>query len=167
MQYLILALSILLIMVCYGVYFSKHMLDKTSPSGYERSAKVWLVLVIISLLFVGAYSVVVIKSLHITENNISIQEAIIKAVVLVAPAYLIRFCVRNYNAYKHLATRNLQRANSIRATELFIQGANKDTLELYMKLANLLFSQDETGFITKRDGAGGGDAVVDIPFVKS
>jgi succinate dehydrogenase/fumarate reductase cytochrome b subunit len=154
------------IFICYGVWYLKKLLDKSSPSGYERSAKIWLILVVISLAFVGIYSVIVIKSLNITEGNISIQEAIIKAVVLFAPVYLIRFCVRNYNAYKHLATRNLQRANSIRATELFIQGANKETLELYMKLTDHLFSQDESGFITKRDGAGGGDNVIDLPFVK-
>ena len=85
--------------------------------------------------------------------------------LLAAPAYLIRFAVRNFNANKHLATLNKHRAAAIQVAAQFVQGMNKENESAYVELIKLLFAPEETGFITRRDGAGA-DSNVEVPVIR-
>ncbi len=165
-QYLLFFVAVTLSVATYLVYCYTIRLKKLYPAGFERAAQFWFLGVLGSLVFVSVYSALVIRSLQITQDSLSIQEAVVKAVVLLAPVYLIRFCVRNYNANKHLSSTNLQRANSISVAELFTRGINSENKEAYIKLIELIFTQDETGYITKREGAGSNDTSIDLPIVK-
>lgn len=136
----------------FGVFNARY------HGGYERASAFWALGVVISLIAVGAYSYFAVKALKIDSSNINLGEVLIKAVVLVAPLYLVRFCARNFSANRHLATTNLQRAVSIRVFRPFVEELKGDAAEAqreaYTKITEIIFRQDETGFITRREGAG-------------
>lgn len=159
---------LIIILAIWAIHKLIKSFNEKYTGGYQRSSMLWSVGVVVSLIFVAIYSFFVVKALKINSNDINFGEAFIKAVVLIAPLYLVRFCARNFSANKHLATTNLQRAVSTRAFRPFIQqltpesaGAQK---EVYMTMTGILFKQDESGFITRKEGAGSSDTSGDFPL---
>lgn len=149
----------------YAGYRLSRRFNEQYTGGYKRSAALWFIGVFFALLATGIYSFFTIKSLNISSGQIQIEEAIIKAVLLLAPIYFVRFCIRNFNANKHLAATNLHRATSIRIFEAFIQRIDDSNREVYSEMARLMFQIDETGFITRKDGAGATDGNIEIPII--
>jgi hypothetical protein len=142
--------------------------NKKFVGGYHRTSMLWGIGVVISLIAVGIYSYFAVKALKIDANNLNLGEALIKAVVLVAPLYLVRFCTKNFNANRHLAATNLQRAVSIRVFRPFIEELKGETAEaqreVYKAITEIIFKQDETGFISRNEGAGSSSSSVNLPF---
>lgn len=138
----------------------------TRPAGYERSASLWFIGAFLSVVGTGIYAAVLLSGFNGTST---LNELIPKVVSLLAPAYLIRFCVQNYRANKHMATMNLQKA--IAARSLLAYTRNLSTSEENLKsqnnaiigdiqknVASIIFDPGETGFITTKEGAGSSDS---------
>lgn len=158
--------TLLTLVVAYMIYRFALIFNSKYVGGYKRASVLWANGVVIALIITAVYTYITIKSLKLNPNDINVAEALIKAVLLLAPIYFIRFCVRNFNANKHLGATNLHRATSIRIFESFIQSINSDNKEVYSQMAKIVFELDETGFITRREGAGGSESTIEIPFLK-
>ncbi len=131
-------------------------------AGYKGSARAWFVLVILSIFITFLASYFLFGDLrHVEINQLTFESISVRAVVLLAPAYLIRFSVRNYNASKHLSVINTHRAQVagiLNAYIAMVSGADGDRKkEILMIAAQLLFDPGESGYITRRDGAGTSD----------
>lgn len=160
---LIAAGTLLLLTLFYLTYRFVGWFNRKYTDGYERAAQIWVLALIGSLLLTAFYSFFTIWSLHLNQNNVNVGEAIIKAILLLAPLYLVRFCARNFNASKHLSISTRHRAVSIRVFESFIKPLNADNKETYVEMVKLIFRADQTGYVTEKDGAGSIDTNINMP----
>lgn len=158
--------GILLITLSYPIKLLVDWINKTKPGGYERSASLWFMGAIASVIGIGVYSSVLFLGFDGTSD---INKLIPKVVALLAPAYLVRFCVQNYRVNMHLASVNAHKAiaaksvlaytdplstsdESIKLSSLTIRG------EIQKDVARLIFDPGESGFITTKEGAGSSDS---------
>lgn len=137
--------------------------------GYEKAAQLWLHAVVVAIIITAGYSIWVLHTFKIDPKELTLSEAIVKGIVLLAPVYLIRFSVRNFNANKHLATINLQRATSIKTFRGFVKPLDtvreSNQKEVYAEIVKLIFAPEESGFITRRDGAGSSESGSNPPWL--
>ncbi|HEY1196774.1 hypothetical protein, partial [Flavobacterium sp.] len=79
-----------------------------------------------------------------------IKHTLLRALLLSINIYILKFCIKNYNACKHNETINKQRQNSYGASLHFyntIVSDKKD--EILVMAANSIFTHQKTGYIEK------------------
>lgn len=144
-------------------WFRTFWRNWVSASGYDVSAGRWFILTLIAI---AATSWLAYNELHSVDlNKVTVNTVVAKGLLLLAPAYAIRFCVRNFNANKHMMVVNRQRAVIMKTLLALMAhpGITDPTREQSIVAAvNRVFAISESGYITLRDGAGknGGDEPV-------
>ena len=149
-------------------------LNETRPGGYERAAAIWVVAATLTVLGTGIYAAAVIAGLGPDPGW---NELVPKIVSLLAPAYMLRLCVRNFRANQHLAVANTHRAVVSRAVSGFagrlesaepslLSDANRFKGDMFLKAAGLIFDPGESGFISRSEGAGTSDNFFDDSMSK-
>jgi hypothetical protein len=133
------------------------------------SAKKWLLslLAISSVALAIALTVVydIIQELKSKDFTANTEAYIIKVAILAFLYIGIRFTIKNYSAHQHLYIVNKQRSNILTSMEAFrtsaLEGPAKDSILL--AAVGAAFAQQETGFITTKEGAGSDDGdIMDI-----
>ena len=144
-------------------------LNRHYPGGYARTAVLWMFGTILSTAVTAIYAAILVGELG---GGSGWEQIIPKIIGLLAPAYLIRFCVQNYKANMHLSVQNTHRATLAQVTKGFsglIESTNKafeqDVLngqtQVVHAAAQVMFTQSESGYITTKEGAGSGDNPLD------
>ncbi len=132
--------------------------------GYEASARKWLLLVVLSIAATSFFGKYLFRDVNFTK--VTVEEVLARALLLAAPAYAIRFCVRNYNAAKHLAAVNRHKSIVLRTLLAFLDRQEiTDPVreQIISEAARQVFSSDESGYLTRRDGAGSSESVLEFP----
>jgi len=72
----------------------------------------------------------------------------------------LRFIIKNYSAHQHLYIVNKQRANTLATMEAFRTSALSDNAkdEILLAAVGAAYSQQQSGFITTKEGAGSDDS---------
>lgn len=168
-QIITVVISIGLPTVILALFVAINALNRHYPGGYARSSVLWMIGAIIATLGTAVYASILVFQMG---SSAGWAEIIPKIVGLLAPAYLIRFCVQNYKANRHLEVNNTHRATVAKIirpyTKLineenpnFEQDRIKSRNNLFEAAAIILFSQSETGYLTTKEGAGGSDDMLD------
>lgn len=143
--------------------------------GYERSAILWLFGAIVSVIFTAIFAFILMWEM----GDVKDWSAVIPKIIgLLAPAYMVRFCVQNYRSNMHLMVINSHKAIIARDVLAFmgfvpdsLQALQRESLlaksDILCKASSVLFTPGETGYITTKEGAGNGnDTVFDgVPFM--
>ncbi len=164
--------GILLVAIAYPVSRFIRKLNLTQPSGYLRSATYWIFGAILSVIGTGIYSAVLFSGL---DQKSTLNDILPSVVTLLAPAYLVRFCVQNYKANKHIATINEQKVIIARSTQAYTSNLKREDESLKLasftaiadiqKIAGqVLFNPSETGYLTVKEGVGGDNMFDGTPF---
>lgn len=137
--------------------------------GYAGAAKLWLAGTLVAVAVTFVSSIILFNGLrHVNITDLTFETIAVRSVILLAPAYLIRFCVRNYNAAKHLVVLNTHRAQIAGILDAYTaQVSGKDgelKKDILVVAAQLLFDPGESGYLTRRDGAGAMDAPANFPL---
>ena len=143
-------------------------LFKRRASHYNRIAHSWYKklqwsfivggLFLILIFFVNFFPEQVIESISASDlgfNAVAVSIAI-KILVLLAIVQLIRFYSKNYNAYKHLEQQALHRSDMLQALLGIHRTVSDESIkdELLRSGALIAFQSYETGFISRKEGAG-------------
>ncbi|OXB02451.1 hypothetical protein [Flavobacterium pectinovorum] len=79
-----------------------------------------------------------------------IKHTLLRALLLSINIYILKFCIKNYNACKHNETINKQRQNSYGASLHFYNTIISDKKdEILIMAANSIFTHQKTGYIEK------------------
>lgn len=139
----------------------------SNQRGYSAAARVWFVMVVISI---GVTIWVSTWAFHgIDFATVTLQTVLAKALILAAPAYAIRFSVRNYNANKHLSTANrhrsviMQTLLALLARDEISEAAKE---KIITEAAARVFDPGESGYLTSKDSLSGGDNSIQMPSIK-
>ncbi len=133
--------------------------------GYEASARKWVFLVVASIVSTSWFGTYLFREVDFTK--VTLEEVLARALLLAAPAYAIRFCVRNYNASKHLAATNRHRAVVLRTLLAFLSRTeigDQVREQIVVEAARQVFATEESGYITRKDGAGSSEPIIELPF---
>jgi hypothetical protein len=94
------------------------------------------------------------------DRYVANAEAYIFKLALLAFVYFgMRFFIKNYSAHQHLYVVNKHRANALKSMEAFRTSAVEDRAkdEILLAAVGAAYAQQETGFITTKEGAGSDD----------
>lgn len=132
--------------------------------GYVAASRTWFFGVLLSL---GFTALAASRALHgIDLRSITLEEVLARALLIAAPAYAIRFCVKNFNANKHQVTINRHRAVVLDTLLAFFSRPDvSPTLkdQLMAEAAKQVFEPGESGYLSRRDSVGTGDSIIEIP----
>jgi hypothetical protein len=132
--------------------------------GYAGAARIWLLLAIISIgitawvahaLFTPFVQDLTITGGQYADKTTGFVYAVLtaKALVLLAPFYAIRFCLKNYGSNKHLAVDALHKAKTLQTLSAYLAISRDDkaaTREIAVAVAQLVFTSTDSGFIAKK-----------------
>jgi hypothetical protein len=139
---------------------------------HAKSAKNWLCAVgtfgTIALLVAITILYDIFKELVDPRYKSGGESYIIKVAILAFLYIGIRFTIKNYSAHQHLNIVNRHRANVLASMEAFRTSAIDEATKDAILLAGVgaAYAQQETGFITTKEGAGSDDGDV-MSIVKS
>lgn len=136
--------------------------------GYSGRANSWLLAVMATSLITAIFAYSQLKPIVVIGNP-TLETVLVKALLLAIPAYVIRFEIRNYNAYRHLSTLNKHKAVSLKTLLAFQSRPeiNDETkMQITQTAAEICFEPGESGFITAKDGAGHDDIFWNFPKIK-
>lgn len=161
--------AVTILMLSPIVFLIIFWLNKNRPGGYKRAAIMWALGAVMAVVGTGIYASVLLLEL---DNDPGWEQIVPKLVALLAPAYLVRLCVRNYRANEHLATLNAHRATVARVIDTYVKPMERSQESLlavsldqqsaiYLKAAELIFDPGETGFLSRSEGAGATDNYFD------
>lgn len=131
---------------------------------HKGAAKQWLwgVFAVMTATLLITLTVVVDIIHELSDKNfaMSVEASLIKIAIIAFLYIVIRFNVKNYSAHQHLYIINKQRANVLQSMEAFRSSATSDSTKDAVLLAAIgsAFTQQETGFITTKEGAGSDDS---------
>jgi hypothetical protein len=145
--------------------------------GYAGGARIWLLLAVImfAITFVIAYLQLdpFVKELA-TPNAYAGKASsyvyavlIAKALILIAPIYTIRFCLKNYGSNKHLAADALHKAKTLQTLSAYLAVVKNDPQairEIASSVAKLVFGPTDSGFIVSKGDFGTPDININTPF---
>lgn len=159
-------------LVAYAEEFDKQAIE------HENGAKKWLKFliwsVVILIIIVGLLLFVQISNLPIIKDwladdmdslvSLNITALVIKGAIVFAYIQIPFFFRKNYFAEKHLEQASIHRRNVLRSLhavyEIVDDEQEKD--KIIAVGATIAFSEPESGFITRKEGAGGDDSVETI-----
>lgn len=151
--------------VAGDVASAAHAVSFSSQAAeHSKMARRWLtaVLAIMSISLIIALLVVVdiVRELSGEKDVFNWELSVLKLATLAFLYIAIRFTIKNYSAHQHLYVINKQRANVLQSVEAFRTSANTEETKDTVLLAAIsaAYAQQETGFITTREGAGGDDS---------
>jgi hypothetical protein len=132
--------------------------------GYISSSRSWFVGVLLSI---GFTTYAASRALHgIDLSRITLEEVLARALLIAAPAYAIRFCVKNFNANKHQVTINRHRAVVLDTLLSFLSRPEvSDSVreQLIAEAAKQVFEPGESGYLNRRDTVGSNDSIIELP----
>lgn len=142
--------------------FILKKINQSKPGGHERAAAGWALGGVVAVVITAIYAAFLVRELG---SDPGWEQIIPKLVGLLAPAYLVRFCIHNYRVNMHLAVVNVHRATVSRVARGFADqiATQHDTLRreelqaqgaVIEKAAEVVFAPAETGYITTKEGAG-------------
>ncbi len=127
---------------------------------HKKIASNWLIATIFIMVIAMVITIVVVLDIiqQIGDINASSnpEASILKAVVLTFLYLGIRFTSKNYSAHQHQYIINIQRSNVLQSMDAFRSNASDEPTKDAVLLAAVgaAYSQQETGFITTKEGAG-------------
>lgn len=130
---------------------------------HRQAAKKWLVALIVGSVLGALLGITVIielvHSLNDDHYNPGTEAYIFKLSIIALIYFGLRFLIRNYSAHQHLYVINKQRANALATMEAFRTSAISENAkdEILLAAVAAAYSQQESGFITTREGAGSDD----------
>lgn len=136
--------------------FDKIFIEESENN--KETAKKWLIVSIVSTLFVAIYLFLLVNglppffggliSLGIDYTHLAISNVII----LTVASYLIYQFFRNYNVNMHLHTINKHRGNCLRTFETFYSASNEPKVKdsVLIQATRAIFETGETGFVTSK-----------------
>ena len=140
---------------------------------HELKAKNWLIFLIVSiagliiitasLLFIQISNFPIIKNWLANDiKNIGMLNAlalVIKGSIIMAYIQIPLFIRKNYFAEKHLEQSSIHRRNVLKALHAVYKTINnqEEKDKIITVGATIAFSEPESGFITRKEGAGGDD----------
>lgn len=129
---------------------------------HEPAARIWLIAAGVCLLLALIISGFVFIKLYHDPNILKQNPAAfsIKTFVAIVGFYVARVCFRQYSVHKHLETLNRHRANIMRTLPGFAESVGDNRDIVYGAGAKAVFDAGETGFITRKEGAGADDSFV-------
>ncbi len=141
--------------------------------GYQERAQRWFNITVIAVLMTIGYTILFTYDrfpLNSSDSPALLYAKIgIHALALVPLVYLIRVCVKNYDAFMHLAALNRHKVKSLQTLKSYLEdGRISDVArqEILIEAAKHVFDPGETGFISKKEGAGGeGTAITVSPKI--
>lgn len=139
--------------------------SRLSQRGYLSAARVWFGLVVATTAITAGVSIWIFHDVDF--EKLTPQAVLAKALILAAPAYSIRFSVRNYNANKHLATSNRHRAIIMQTLLALLarEEVSEATREkIIVEATARVFDPGDNGYLTGKDSLNGGDSVINFPF---
>ncbi|WP_406123705.1 hypothetical protein OHQ89_16140 [Streptomyces canus] len=129
------------------------------------SARRWLVASAVFTtvtFFVGLWIIDELIKKNLFKN---FEATAFKLAILAFAYYVLRFMTRNYSAHWHLHIVNKHRENVLKSMDAFRESAHDQTTKDSILLAAVgaAYAQQETGFITTKEGAGGeGNDLLDV-----
>ena len=159
------------ILMSYAEYFDEEAEEHKKKSrnwliGLAMSVII-LVAIIASLLNIQIFNFSTIEGLLADDikkaaaDNLKILVFIIKGSIIIAYIQIPLFIRKNYFAEKHLEQSSIHRRNVLRALHAVYKTiSNADEKDKILTVgATIAFSEPESGFITRKEGAGGDDNI--------
>jgi hypothetical protein len=142
-----------------SLLISKYKLNSTS---YQFSANKWALATILFSASAAMIGFIVIRLETSGGGEITWQEIVLRAGVLLAPAYLARISMANYRANRHQAVLYRHRAtvfsNMVGLENTINRDSNSAEMKkLYSEVTAFMFAMGDTGFLNKDQGAGNND----------
>ena len=131
---------------------------------HSKSARKWLTavfIVMLASLILAIFVIIdIIKEFGHEKMDSTIESSLIRVALLAFLYIIIRFTTKNYSAHQHLYIVNKQRANVLQSIEAFRSSAISEEAKDTVLLAGIgaAFSQQESGFISTKEGAGSDDS---------
>lgn len=159
------------ILMSYAEYFDEEAEEHKKKSrnwliGLAMSVII-LVAIIASLLNIQIFNFSTIEGLlsddikKAAADNLKILVFIIKGSIIIAYIQIPLFIRKNYFAEKHLEQSSIHRRNVLRALHAVYKTiSNAEEKDKILTVgATIAFSEPESGFITRKEGAGGDDNI--------
>ena len=159
------------ILMSYAEYFDEEAEEHKKKSrnwliGLAMSVII-LVAIIASLLNIQIFNFSTIEGLLADDikkaaaDNLKILVFIIKGSIIIAYIQIPLFIRKNYFAEKHLEQSSIHRRNVLRALHAVYKTiSNAEEKDKILTVgATIAFSEPESGFITRKEGAGGDDNI--------
>lgn len=142
-----------------GLLIAKYKLNSSS---YQFSANKWAIATILFSASAAIIGFIVIRLETSGGGEITWQEIVLRAGVLLAPAYLARISMANYRANRHQAVLYRHRAtvfsNMVGLENTINRDSNSAEMKkLYSEVTAFMFAMGDTGFLNKDQGAGNND----------
>lgn len=141
----------------------KHQENSASWLKYLISSVIGLVVIVALLLFVQISNFPTVKDWLADDiksmGMLNTVALVIKASVIMAYIQIPLFIRKNYFAEKHLEQSSIHRRNVLRALHAVYKTINnpEEKDKIITVGATIAFSEPESGFITRKEGAGGDD----------
>lgn len=141
----------------------KHQANSANWLKYLIISVVGLVAIVALLLFVQVSNFPIIKDWLANDirsmGTLNTVALVIKASVIMAYIQVPLFIRKNYFAEKHLEQSSIHRRNVLRALHAVYKTINnpEEKDRIITVGATIAFSEPESGFITRKEGAGGDD----------
>lgn len=159
------------ILIAYARYFDEEAEEHKNKS---RNWLIWLalsvivfIIIVASLLNIQIFNFPKIEGLLADDikkaaaDNLKTLVLIIKGSIIIAYIQIPLFIRKNYFAEKHLEQSSIHRRNVLRALHAVYKTiSNPEEKDKILTVgATIAFSEPETGFITRKEGAGGDDNI--------
>jgi hypothetical protein len=145
--------------------------------GYEGASKLWLFSALIATVLTTWFAYHLLSPFihELTESNkytgktasFIFAVLIAKAIILLAPLYIIRFFVKNYGANKHLSADALHKAKTLQTLSAFLEVAQNDKVairSISTVVATQVFTNKDSGFIVQKGDISFPDVNVNAPI---
>lgn len=159
------------ILIAYARYFDEEAEEHKNKS---RNWLIWLalsvivfIIIVTSLLNIQIFNFPKIEGLLADDikkaaaDNLKTLVLIIKGSIIIAYIQIPLFIRKNYFAEKHLEQSSIHRRNVLRALHAVYKTiSNPEEKDKILTVgATIAFSEPESGFITRKEGAGGDDNI--------
>ncbi len=159
------------ILIAYARYFDEEAEEHKNKS---RNWLIWLalsvivfIIIVTSLLNIQIFNFPKIEGLLADDikkavaDNLKTLVLIIKGSIIIAYIQIPLFIRKNYFAEKHLEQSSIHHRNVLRALHAVYKTiSNPEEKDKILTVgATIAFSEPETGFITRKEGAGGDDNI--------
>jgi hypothetical protein len=136
--------------------------------GYEGASKLWLFSALIATVLTTWFAYHLLSPFihELTESN-KYTGKTAKAIILLAPLYIIRFFVKNYGANKHLSADALHKAKTLQTLSAFLEVAQNDKVairSISTVVATQVFTNKDSGFIVQKGDISFPDVNVNAPI---
>ncbi len=133
--------------------------------GYEYKARRWFVATSLAGVAAVGYALLVVLWLNNIEANdpsdLIYAKLVTKILAIIPVLYLVRIFQRNYNAFMHLAAVNRHKAQALKTLKAYLSDSSigpEARIEILKEANRHVFDTNQTGFISRKDGAGSSES---------